>query len=840
MAAGDYNTQTGAKNKYNTVTGKLVSTSSGSSSGGGSSGGSSPTVKPANDPSNKYNTQTGAINTNYSGYVAPSSSSNGSSSGSSASTTNTYSTVDGHKLGSNETYVDSSGRTVKEGTPIGTFVSSTASTPASSTSTTSFSGSSTLLQNGSTGQAVTDLQNRLISLGYSVGSTGADGKFGPATETAVKKFQTDNNITSDGKVGPQTNTSLNTPKSNPTPATPPTVTPTPSPVTPPVTPPNTELNLNSTVDGHKLTPGETYTDVNGKIIKEGTPIGTFQPATTPVTPVDTRNDETAHNPTNVKSPYYGATLRSEATERQDATIIGGTAGSGIQAAAVSSKIIDATFMKNEITAHPDVLAFYVNAMTYGGYTVGDILNDMKRREMIYNKDPKAIGMEAIISSSLSRDSYLATPEGKKSIIDTSSIIPTFNLQGQLDPEMLKYGANMPDEMFKVLTPILDPKSQEFKDAVEQVKSIFYDLENAKLQATSEQEKTLADTNYADFKEQLNKKYGIVLSDDASKAWGQLETLADTYNTRGLSGSGMEAEARDDSLKGIRLTDQRNRDQKLTDEEAKMASVYQSSATPEQIQALIAEDQAKGLPKEQWRAYKWGLIPSDSFKNEFSIASLKEKYPDATPEAIQMKHDAVLDQYGNYRSGIYSKYYTGLSTNYTAEKDVAGASVTAKALAADERKYRDYTSSFSQTTGEDKLSVGETKGITTNTQPVVTTNEYNMITGTKLLPKESYVNAQGQTITQGTPYTPSPTTSTTPTTPTTPNLSAASSAAGAIGKNLTSKSTRDIQTFLGNGLAIDNDYGPNTTAAVKAYQTASGLTPDGIFGPLTLAKMFPNG
>lgn len=41
MSLGDYNTTTGAKNKYNTVTGKLVSTSSGSSGGGSSSGSSS-------------------------------------------------------------------------------------------------------------------------------------------------------------------------------------------------------------------------------------------------------------------------------------------------------------------------------------------------------------------------------------------------------------------------------------------------------------------------------------------------------------------------------------------------------------------------------------------------------------------------------------------------------------------------------------------------------------------------------------------------------------------------------------------------------------------------------
>lgn len=45
------------------------------------------------------------------------------------------------------------------------------------------------LRRGSSGPYVTLLQKDLISLGYSVGKTGADGKFGKNTEAGVKAFQ---------------------------------------------------------------------------------------------------------------------------------------------------------------------------------------------------------------------------------------------------------------------------------------------------------------------------------------------------------------------------------------------------------------------------------------------------------------------------------------------------------------------------------------------------------------------------------------------------------------------------------------------------------------------------
>lgn len=62
----------------------------------------------------------------------------------------------------------------------------------------------TTLQNGSTGEAVRKLQNSLVSAGYNVGSTGADGIYGPATQRAVRQYQKDMGLQVDGIAGAQT------------------------------------------------------------------------------------------------------------------------------------------------------------------------------------------------------------------------------------------------------------------------------------------------------------------------------------------------------------------------------------------------------------------------------------------------------------------------------------------------------------------------------------------------------------------------------------------------------------------------------------------------------------
>ncbi|ORX82869.1 hypothetical protein BCR32DRAFT_292346 [Anaeromyces robustus] len=66
----------------------------------------------------------------------------------------------------------------------------------------------TTLRKGSKGQEVKNLQEKLISLGYSCGPSGADGDFGSNTVFCVFAFQQVNGLSTDGIAGNETQTQL--------------------------------------------------------------------------------------------------------------------------------------------------------------------------------------------------------------------------------------------------------------------------------------------------------------------------------------------------------------------------------------------------------------------------------------------------------------------------------------------------------------------------------------------------------------------------------------------------------------------------------------------------------
>jgi len=75
--------------------------------------------------------------------------------------------------------------------------------------TTSSGSSDCYLVQGNSGNGVRALQRALVYCeGYSVGSSGVDGSYGPATKSAVLSFQRGNGLTADGQYGNQTRNSI--------------------------------------------------------------------------------------------------------------------------------------------------------------------------------------------------------------------------------------------------------------------------------------------------------------------------------------------------------------------------------------------------------------------------------------------------------------------------------------------------------------------------------------------------------------------------------------------------------------------------------------------------------
>lgn len=65
-----------------------------------------------------------------------------------------------------------------------------------------------LLKKGDEGADVKVLQQQLLTLGYDLGSYGADGDFGSKTAEALKAFQNDHDLEDDGEYGPKSHTAI--------------------------------------------------------------------------------------------------------------------------------------------------------------------------------------------------------------------------------------------------------------------------------------------------------------------------------------------------------------------------------------------------------------------------------------------------------------------------------------------------------------------------------------------------------------------------------------------------------------------------------------------------------
>lgn len=336
---------------------------------------------------------------------------------------------------------------------------------------------------------------------------------------------------------------------------------------------------------------------------------------------------------------------------------------------------------NKIKKDKNSIAKYINALAYGGYTLSDVYRDIARQDLISQGKAEYSSVNPISTDQV-RTAYQGTAAGKAAYNDPL-LNPPARLAGIDATTMNLPLYNIPDEAFKTLIPLMDYNSAEFRTAMSEIESAYHDVLLQQLEAQTEQEKAIADYNYERFKEDISKKYGIMLSNNAIDAWDQIVGLRSQYNERGISGSGMQQEGIDSYLAKVRRTDQQARDERLTEEEAQKANYYLQYAGKDEIKALVDSDPEL--------AKKWGLVPSDDVKNALSFSTMRAKYPpEVTDQEIMDYISTVLDENGNYRSALYQKYATG-ALNIKQDKETYQQSqVLQKSLNAEEKAYADYT------------------------------------------------------------------------------------------------------------------------------------------------------
>jgi hypothetical protein len=379
---------------------------------------------------------------------------------------------------------------------------------------------------------------------------------------------------------------------------------------------------------------------------------------------------------------------------------------------------------DQIKNDKEAVGFYLSAMAYGKYTPADVLRDIKRKELV-SQGQTDLQNVTIIDSSMNRDQFANTQAYKTSSSNPSLVLPDFI--GNLDSNTINYAIfDIPDEAYKTLVPILDVTSPEFKTEMEKVQSAFHDVLVQQLEAQTQQEKATADYNWQQLKEKISDYYGVQLSNNSLQAWRQLEEISSGYQNRGIHDSGLFDEAMDKKLMDTRRADDLIRKTQRTEEEEKTMQYYQSFASPEEISRLIQEDQAKGLPREQWRAYNWGLVPSNETASWFTPENIKKLYPNLTDDEVKDYIRSVLDENGNYRSQLYQNYqntrYGNMmegTTGIEGSKDVYQAEqLMNQRMTEEEKAYKDYTmpdSSFLRSTNTEAAKNEELNQFDTETQ-----------------------------------------------------------------------------------------------------------------------------
>lgn len=292
----------------------------------------------------------------------------------------------------------------------------------------------------------------------------------------------------------------------------------------------------------------------------------------------------------------------------------------------------------------DFLSKATSAYLYGGYAMSDILRDIKAKELANTGNAQYADIKGF-DSNMRADDWYKTKMSVSIKNDPNMTLPQ-DFVSELGSDLLSLPLfKIPSEAFKTLVEPVDWTSPEFKAEAEQIKAAWFDATMQIAEAQTEQAKAVANENYDLLKKNVEKKYGLKLSENAVAAWGQLEGMFAGYSEAGMLHSGFMNKAMDKYMKAVRKRDDTFRDAQKTEEEIEQRNHLLRYGTAEQIQEFIATN---GIEK----AKNWGLIPDEDTANYFSMENLRKEFPEMTEEEISMYKNILLDPNGNFTSELY--------------------------------------------------------------------------------------------------------------------------------------------------------------------------------------------
>ena len=295
----------------------------------------------------------------------------------------------------------------------------------------------------------------------------------------------------------------------------------------------------------------------------------------------------------------------------------------------------------------------VNAMTYGGYNAIDIYKDLKAKDLAQKGNEQYKEFKGF-DESMKANVWKTTEEGQSSISDPA-LECDYDLYQGISPGLFDYPIfKISNVLYSVMNKPLeidwdDPRMTE---EVEQIEASIYDIQKQMAEAETSQAQAVAKNTWDTYRETLQEKYRVQLSNNVREAWGQLENMFSSASTRGLKGSGIMSEVMDKYLRDVRASNGILRETEQEEQDMEKRNYLLQYGTPEEVQAFIDED-----PLNSNKAIEWGLRPSNEIAQSLSYAALKETYPELSDEEIAVVRGSILDENGMYKSGLSQTLYT---------------------------------------------------------------------------------------------------------------------------------------------------------------------------------------